>query len=235
MINRNTTVALAVAVALGLPVVASAQALNFNYIEANYVNVDVDLSESFTDIDGTFSLDSDSGDGFQVGGAWEIWENLHLFGEYSQAGQDLDLGASVDGETLSVSGDFDVIRWRVGVGYAFPASDVMSVYGRVSYDNIEFKDLKVEGENFGSADDDGVGAELGVLWAATPQFHLQPYVRYTSVGQVELSDDDTSDSFDSDVLVGISGRWFVTANFALQAGYEAGEINTWNVGGRFAF
>jgi hypothetical protein len=30
-------------------------------------------------------------------------------------------------------------------------------------------------------------------------------------------------------------RWFVTQNFALQAGYEWGEISTWNAGLRFGF
>lgn len=225
MMTRNRTVALAVAMALGLPLAASAQELDFNYLEANYVNVDADFSDSFTDEDGTFSLETDSDDGFQIGGAWEVWETLHLFGEYSTASQDVKVS---DG-TGSATGDFDVIRWRLGVGYAMPTSDVMSVYGRVSYDYIEFDDF---GAGLGSTDDSGVGAELGLLWAVMPQLHLQPYVRYTAVGEV---DPEKSDTFDSDVLVGGQARWFFTENFALQAGYEYGEIATWNIGGRFAF
>jgi opacity protein-like surface antigen len=228
MFNRKTTLALAVAMALGLPVAASAQGLNFNYLEANYVNVDVDISESFTDEDGTFSLSTDSDYGFHVGGAWEVWENLHLFGEYSKASQDLELTGTIDGVTGSFKDDFDVIRYRFGLGYAYPVSGEMSLYGRVSYDYLEF-DFDVD-----SVDDDGFGAEVGLLWAAMPQFHVQPYVRYTSVGEVDTSE-DSSDSFDSDVLVGVGARYFFTENFALQGAYEYGEIRTWSVGVRFAF
>jgi hypothetical protein len=229
MISRKTTVALAVAMALGLPMAAGAQSLNFNYIEANYVNVDLDLSESFTDEDGAFSLKTDSGGGFHIGGAWEVWETVHLFGEYSQADQDLKGEVTFNGETVPFKESFDVIRYRLGIGYAIPFANEMSVYGRVSYDYLEFD---FDG---GSVDDDGVGAELGLLWAATPEFHVQPYLRYTSVGEVDSGDEDLSDSFDSDVLFGVGARYFFTPNFALQAGYEYGEIKTWNIGARFAF
>lgn len=234
MKTRNKTVALAVALALGLPLAASAQELSFNYIEANYIDVDVDFSDSFTDVDGTFSLETDSDSGFQIGGAWEVWERIHLFGEYSTASQDL----TVSDGTQSVTGDFDVTRYRVGAGYALPISDVMSVYGRMSYDYIEFDDFSFGGggggdvDVSGSTDDSGFGAELGLLWAVMPQLHLQPYVRYTSVGEINP---ERSDTFDSDVPVGAQARWFVTENFAVQAGYEYAEIKSWSVGARFAF
>lgn len=228
MLSRKTTVALAVAMALGLPAAASAQELNFNYLEANYVNVDLDLSESFTDQDGTFSLETDNDSGFHIGGAWEVWENLHLFGEYSEASQDLELTETIGGVTESFKDDFDVIRYRFGFGYAYPTSPEMSLYGRISYDYLEF-DFDVD-----SVDDDGFGAEAGLLWAAMPQFHVQPYVRYTSVGEIDSSI-DSSDSFDSDVLFGVGARYFFTESLAVQGGYEAGEINTWSLGARMAF
>ena len=228
MNTRKTVLALAVAAALAVPLAASAQGLGFNYLEANYVNVDLDLSESFTDEEGTFSIKTDNGDGFHVGGAWEVWENLHLFGEYSQASQDLVFTATIGGETESFKDDFDVIRYRVGLGYAYPVSSEMSLYGRVSYDYLEF-DFDID-----SVDDSGVGAEVGLVWAAMPQFHVQPYVRYTSVGEVDTRE-DSSDSFDSDVLFGVGVRYFFTGNFALQGGYESGEITTWSLGLRYAF
>jgi hypothetical protein len=239
MNTRKTMLAFAVAAAFAMPFGASAKDLNFNYIEANYVNVDVDLSESFAEDGLEFALKTDSGGGFQVGGAWELWNSLHLFGEYSEASQDLDATLSFEGETETVSGEFDVVRWRIGVGYAYPMSAEMTVYGRLSFDRIEFKDFKFAGEDIDDEDngslstkDDGLGAEVGLLWAATPEFHLQPYVRYTSVGEL---DGEKDDSFDADVLFGVHARWFVTNNFAVQGGYEFGEISTWNVGVRFAF
>jgi hypothetical protein len=220
--------ALAVAVALGAPVAAGAQDLSFNYLEGGYVNVDVDQSESFTDNGDTISIASDSGGGGFIAGAWQFWENMHLYGEYSSASQDIEISDGID----TVKGDFDVVRWRVGVGYAYPISPVASFYGRLTFDKAEFKDLKVAGFNLGSADDDGVGGEVGMLWAATPQFHLQGYVRYTSVGEVASDDSDT---FDSDTLVGLNGRWYFIPNVAVIGGYEYGEFTTWNVGVRFTF
>jgi len=229
MSTRNRILALAVAVALGAPVAAGAQDISFNYLEGGYINVDVDQSERFTEEGSTFSIETDSGGGGFIGGAWEFWENMHLFGEYSSASQDIEFRDGID----TVGGDFDVVRWRVGVGYAYPFSPTASFYGRLSFDNAEFKDVRVAGFDVGAdADDDGIGGEVGMIWAATPMFHLQGYVRYTSVGEVAT---EGSDTFDSDTLVGLNGRWYFLPNIALIGGYEYGEFTTWNAGVRFTF
>jgi opacity protein-like surface antigen len=224
MTTRNKALAIAIAAALALPAAAHARSPDFNYVELNYVYVDVDLS----DVDGDESFKTSADHGFHVGGAFQVWESVHLFGEYSQAGQDFKLTEG----TFSAKGDFDVVRWRLGVGYSIPLDDMLSVYGRVSWDRAEFKDIKIEGVNLGSDKDDGVGAEVGLVWAATPQFHVQPYLRYTSVGEV---DDFEEDKFNSDFLFGVGARWYVTEQVGLQAGYEYGEIQTFNLGLRFAF
>lgn len=224
----NTVLALAIATALAIPATAHARGAGFNYLDLNYVNVDVDDSETFVEDGETFSFRTSSDHGFQIGGAFEIWETLHLFGEYSQAGQDFRLTEG----TFSARGDFDVVRWRVGVGYAFPMDEMLSLYGRLSYDRAEFKDFRLLGENLGSEKDDGVGAEVGLVWTAMPQFQLQPWVRYTSVGEI---DDVEIDKFNSDFLFGAAARWFVTDQVALQAGAEYGEIKTYNLGVRFSF
>jgi opacity protein-like surface antigen len=235
MNTRNTLLAVAIAAALALPAAASARELDFNYIEAQFINVDVDLSESDTIEGELVTVKTDSDNGFQIGGAWEVWESVHLFAEYSTAGQDIK--GSAFGITVKID-DFDVERWRIGMGYAYPTSSVLSLYGRISYDSIKFKNLPeydeetLEKSGEFSTKDDGVGAELGLLWAAMPQLHVQPFVRYTSVGEVDLEEED---KFNSDFLFGVGARWFLTDNFAVQAGYEAGEINTWSIGLRMAF
>jgi hypothetical protein len=71
-----------------------------------------------------------------------------------------------------------------------------------------------------------------MIWAATPTIQLQGHVRYTSVGGVAS---EGSDSFESDTLVGLNGRWHFRPNIALVTGYEYGKITTWNVGMRFTF
>jgi hypothetical protein len=232
MFTRHTKLALAVAVALGAPAAAGAQDLGFNYLEggivAGFVN-DVEESGTITDNGSTLELETDSGSGGFIGGAWQFGKNMHLFGEYALTSQDLEVSDGID----TVEGDFDLVRWRVGVGYAYPFSPTMAFYGRLSFDSAELKDVQVTGFNLDvDADDDGIGGEVGMLWAATPVIHLQGHVRYTSVGAVTT---DGSGTFDSDTLIGVNGRWYFRPDFALVTGYEFGGITTWNVGVRFAF
>jgi hypothetical protein len=232
MFTRPRIFALAVSVALGAPAAAGAQELGFNYLEggiiAGFVN-DVEESGTITDNGDTFELETDSGSGGFIGGAWQFSENLHLFGEYALASQDLEVSDGID----TVEGEFDLVRWRVGVGYSYPFSPKIAFYGRLSFDSAELKDVQVTGLNLEiDANDDGVGGEVGMIWAATPAIHLQGHARYTSVGAVTT---DGSGTFDSDTLVGVNGRWYFRPNFALVTGYEFGGITTWNLGVRFAF
>jgi hypothetical protein len=231
MSTRHRIRALAVVVALGAPTAAVAQDLSFTHLEGGYIAGfvnDVEESGAFTD-NGTFELETDSGGGGFIGGAWQFWENMHMFGEYSSASQELEISDGIDTD----DGEFDVVRWRIGVGYAYPFSSTASFYGRLSFDNAEFKDVRVAGFDLDAdVDDDGIGGEVGMIWAATQTLHLQGHVRYTSVGEVVTVGSDT---FDSDTLVGLNGRWYFRPNIAFITGYEFGKITTWNLGVRFAF
>lgn len=231
MFTRHRVIALAVAAALCAPMAAAAQDSRFNYIEggivAGFVN-DVETSGTVTG-GGTFELETDAGGGGFIGGAFEVSEKIHLFGEYALIGQELEVSDGVD----TLEGEFDVVRWRLGVGYAHPISDRTTFYGRLSYDSLEFKDVQVAGFDLDTdADGSGAGGEIGLIWAATPTIDLQGHVRYTSVGEVA---DSGSDAFDDDILVGVNGRWNFRPNFALVTGYELGKITTWNLGLRYSF
>ena len=133
MSTRNRMLALAAAVATAAPAAAGAQDPGFTYLEgayiAGFVN-DVEESGAFTD-NGAFELETDSGGGGFIGGAWQFWQNLHLLGEYSLTNQELEISDGIDTE----QGDFDVVRWRIGVGYAYAFSPAASFYGRLSFDN----------------------------------------------------------------------------------------------------
>jgi hypothetical protein len=223
---------LAAALVLAVPAAASAQDLGFNYVEGGFITSfvnDIEDSGTISGPGGTLELESDAGGGGFFGGAFEVGENLHLFGEYSSAGQELEVS---DGVT-TVEGEYDVVRWRLGVGYAHALSSTTQLYGRLSYDNTEFKDLQVAGFDLAAdVDEGGVGAEVGMTWAATPKVHLQGHVRYTSVGEIAS---EGSDALDADILVGVNGRWYVRPNFALVTGYEFGKITTFNLGARYSF
>ena len=231
MSTHHRMFALTVVAALGAPTAAGAQDLRFTYLEGGYIAGfvnDVEESGAFTD-NGTFELETDSGGGGLIGGAWQFRENLHLFGEYSLTSQKLEISDGINTD----EGDFDVVRWRLGVGYAYPVSPTASFYGRLSFNNAEFKDVRVAGFDLDAdADDDGIGGEVGMIWAPTPVLHLQGHVRYTSVGEVVT---EGSDTFDSDTLVGLNGRWYFRPDIAFITGYEFGKITTWNLGVRFTF
>lgn len=205
--------------------------ISYNYVEADYISADLDFSERVTDTGVDARLSTGDDDGFRIGGAWNIYGNWHVFGDYSNADQDVDASGNVGGVDLSASGDFEITRWRAGVGYAWPVNDRWSLYGRVSYDAIEFEDFSFAGADvqIDDTDDDGLGAEAGARWLVADPFELQGWVRYTSVGDVDVDNDD---AFDEDLLVGLGARWNINERFGVQAGYETGEIDTWNIGAR---
>ena len=231
MSTRHRMPALAIVVALIAPTAVGAQDLNFTYVEAGFIAGfvnDVEESGAFTN-NGALELETDSGGGGFIGGGWQFSENTHLFGEYSSASQDLEISDGI----ITDEGDFDVVRWRIGVGYAYPFSATASFYGRLSFDNAEFKDVRDAGFDLDvEVDDNGIGGEVGMIWTATPALHLQGHVRYTSVGEVVT---EGSNTFDSDTLIGLNGRWYFRPDIALVTGYEFGKITTWNVGVRFTF
>ena len=227
---RQRIIAGAVALALGAPAAATAQEIGFTYLEggffAGFVN-DVGQAGSFNG--STLELETDAGGGGFIGGGWAFGDNMHVFGEYSSASQDLE----VEGAATRIEGEFDVTRWRLGVGYAHPLSSTTSLYGRLSLDGAELENLEVAGFNLDAdGDETGLGSEVGVIWVATPTIQLQGHVRYTAVGEIATEGDDT---FDTDVLVGLGGRWSFRPGMALTTGYEYGQITTWHVGLRFAF
>lgn len=223
---------LAAALALGAPTAASAQDRGFNYLEGGFITSfvnDVENSGTITGIGPTAELETDAGGGGFIGGAWEFGGNVHIFGEFLSASQELEVRDGTD----TFEGDFDVLRWRVGLGYAHAVSPTVDLYGRLSFDNAEFKNVKVAGFDLDAdVDESGIGGEIGMTWAATPAVQLQGHLRYTSVGEIAPNGSDT---FDADLLAGVNGRWYFRPDLALVAGYEFGKITTVNVGVRYSF
>lgn len=232
MSTRLKMIVIGMGLALGIPATAVAQDPGFSYLEGGviggFVN-DVEDSGTITGSGGAFEVENDAGGGGYIDGAWQFSDHLHLFGSFSSVGQELEISGGVN----TIEGEFDVLRWRVGVGYAHSASSTLVYYGRLSLDHAEFKDLTVAGFDLaGDLDENGIGGEAGVVWAATPEIHLQGHLRYTSVGEVA---DEGSDAFDDDILIGVSGRWYFRPDIALVAGYEYGKITMLNAGLRFSF
>ena len=215
---------------LAISSTAQADKLSFNYIAADYQVVDLDIDESASFGGDSLSLETDDDDGFQIAGAWEFYDHFHVFAQYSKASNDLDFSVTSGGSTVTTSGDFDVVRARGGIGYGWPLNDRWSMYSRLTWDYLELDDFDIGGFSTDDTDDDGVGFEAGLRWLVLPSLELQAYGRYSDVGKV-----DTDNGIDDDLLGGIEGRWYFTERFAVQAGYEYGDIKTFGGGLRFAF
>lgn len=229
--NSGLVLALTIFTILSNNAMAQADDIGFTYIEGGIIGGFVNDIETSGAVMGSDPLDveSDADGGGFISGAWQFSNQMHLFGEYASLGQELE----IRNDSNTAAGEYDVVRWRIGVGYQYIISETLAYYGRLSLDQLELKDANVEGFNLDiDADDSGVGSEIGVIWAATPTFHLRGHARYTTVGGVASSG---SDPFDSDVLIGVNGRWNFLHNMALVTGYEFGKITTFNVGVRFSF
>lgn len=128
---------------------AAAAELDYNYAELRYVDTELDA--------GPFDID---GDGFQIGGALELAQSVHLFGNF----RTLDFGAGVD-----------VSAFEIGGGYAMPLNNGADLIGRLSY-----IDGEIDGPG-GDADDSGFGFSAGFRRMFTPQFEGRAFVNFTDL------------------------------------------------------
>jgi hypothetical protein len=232
------------------PCSATATDLPWTYVEGGYVLVDADESVNVENpkqsLVGEVTTDKDSG--FYLGGSWRVAKRWHVFATFEDANQKADLDGTVPEGDVSSGGDFDLNRWRLGVGYALPMSERWDLYGRVSLDysvanGVGFaRQRVVDPENpeqiqapplpGDDANDTGVGAEIGVRIDLPSRLDGSAWLRYTSVGDLGF-DRSYSAEFDSDVLGGVELHWRIGNKFGLEAGYEYGEISTLNLGARF--
>jgi opacity protein-like surface antigen len=174
---------------------ALAETPSYNFVQATYVEVDVDLGLG-SDLDG---------DGFGVGGAFEIGDNFFGFASYQDAS--FDFGA-----------DFSTLT--IGFGYHTGLTDNTSFFFRVGY-----ADAEISASGFGSEDESGYAAGLGVRSQVSDLVELELEVAYVDLG-------DGAD----DTAVG-GGIWFdVTDSLALGLNVSAGDdVTSYGGGLRFYF
>jgi hypothetical protein len=176
------------------PLFARAEGPSYSFVEAGYVVTDID------DFDEEF-------DGFVVRGSFEFVENWFLYARY------LDQSA----EVFDI--DVDATQAALGVGYAFPLTEAMDLYGKLGYTEVEFD---VFGE---SLDDDGYELSVGLRGSVMEQLELEGALNYF----------DLSDSGD-DTSLGLAARWYFMPQFALGIEGEFGDdANSYGVGVRWEF
>lgn len=176
------------------PLLVRAEGPSYSFVDLGYVVTDID------DIDEEF-------DGFLLRGSFEFVENVFLYARY------LDQSAEIFGV------DFDATQAAIGIGYAWPLTDAMDLYGKLGYTEVEVEafDEKV--------DDDGFEVSVGLRGYLTEQLELEGAVNY-----VDLSDSGDDTSF------GLAARWYFIEQFAVGLEGEFGDDATsYGIGVRWSF
>ena len=117
----------------------STDALSYGYIEGDYINLDIDQPGENNVFDGDF----DNGGGFGVSASLPLGESLFLFGDYSNTESDFSF---VDNAGLGISGDTELKRLNLGLGFAMPMSDQTDLVLSGAYVDLDYGDF-----NFGAS------------------------------------------------------------------------------------
>jgi len=124
---KRTALFGAVLAALAVPGLALAD-MNYTSLEVDYLDLDADGGVN--------------GDGFQIGGSWELNDQFHLFGSW----QDQSYDGGFDGETLEIGGG-----WNHGF------SDTLDFVATLSLLDAEIEDFSDDGLALGG----GIRSRLG--------------------------------------------------------------------------
>jgi hypothetical protein len=176
---------LCAAVAALLPAVAFAD-LNYTKLDVSFVNVE---------LDGPFDVD---GDGFAVGGSFELNDRFHVFGEW----QDLDYDLGSDERAI-----------EIGAGYRHGLTDTLDFVGTLSYIDVDF----------GAGDTDALGLGAGIRARVGRSFEVDAALKYVDFDE---GGDDTSVLlggrwyFNDSMAVGLSTHLNDDAGDALRVGFR---------------
>lgn len=148
---------------LALP--AFAADISYNYVEFGYEKIELDDTATGASVDG---------DGFGIGGSFEIGEDWFV---------------AVDYATIDFDFDVDLDTIGAGVGWHTTMSNDSDFYALVQY-------VRAEASAFGfSIDDDGFGATIGVRGMVTDKVEIGG-----SIGYVDLDAAGDGTSFGAHVL-----------------------------------
>jgi len=140
------------ALALFMTVPAFAETPSYSFVQAGYQSVDLDVGGG-TDFDG---------DGWALGGSFEIGEDFFVFANYSDIGFDFSV---------------DLTQLQAGVGWHTGVSDNTDFFARAAYVSVE-----VDAPGFGSADESGYGVGVGIRSNVTDLIELYGEISYVDLG-----------------------------------------------------
>lgn len=175
---------------------ALASDLSYNFIEIGYLEAELDV-----DLAG-FSVD---GDGYGVGGSFEVGENWFVGVSYSTIG--FDFGVDLD-------------QISVGGGYHFGMSERTDFFATLSYLSAE-----ISASGFDSVDEDGYGVSVGIRSMLTDNFELNG-----SIGYSDLGDGADGTAFNAGALYSFTPTFAIEFGIGIDE-----DVTLYALGGRFYF
>jgi hypothetical protein len=178
----------------------------------------------------TVTVDTDDGEGIAVGGSIRIGEAFYVVGSYQSA--IIDVSGVVENPlgTTAVADNFDYVVTGLGFGYMKELKPTLDLNAELLYDAADYDFGSFAGEDF-DTHDGGVGAKAGVRWNPIEPLEVAGFVHWSPVGKPDLS----TQTLDSDVLIGVGVNWYFIQDLGLGVNYEVGEVDTLTVSMRFSF
>lgn len=206
-----------------------AQDVRYSWFEISYVQQDVGKEGSMTDelLGQTVDYSSTDGNGIKFRGSVGTWHNLFVFVDFNSSDLIVDATVSNSLGQASDSDEFDFTTIRGGVGIKWSITHKTDIYAAVSYDSTDLDFGSFAGENFDTGEKD-VGAQVGVRSIFGDKLELRANVRYSGVGDVNL----TTGIWDSDTLFGVGFGYELIRGLSITGDYESGQFNSWNIGFR---
>ncbi len=207
-----------------------AQNVRYSWFEMSYVQQNIGEGGTLTDdlIGQTVDISSeDDGNGIKFRGSVGTWHNLFIFVDFNSSDLIVDATISNSQVQLSASDEFDFVAIRGGVGVKWSVTHNTDVYAAVSYDSTDLDFGSFAGEDFDTGEKD-MGAQVGVRSIFGDKLELRANVRYTGVGDVDL----TSGIWDSDTLFGVGFGYELVRGLSITGDYESGQFKSWNIGFR---
>ncbi len=208
---------------------ATAQDIRYSWFDIAFGQQDVGKNATFSDIVVGQSIDiaTTDGSGIRFRGSVGTWNNLFAFIDFKSS--DIDIAAVVTNAQgqFTAADEFDFTSIRGGVGLRWPLTLKTDIYGLVTYDSTDFDFGSFAGEDFDIGEKD-IGATLGVRSLFGDKVELRASVRYSGVGDVDLS----NRFMEPDTLFGVGFGYELIRGLSITGDFESGQFSSWNIGFR---
>ena len=184
-------------------------------------------------------LNTRGGDGNAISCSVQVLDGLYVYGELGRADAQLDVALTFDNETAVGTFGLEAKFQRLGLGYAHPIGDQLSLFGQIGYLNsvYDFEPIFVildsGGAQFGPADleneSEGVDLELGLSWMPSDRLELSGFARFAGNNSLSF-DGDGGLAFvrdnKNDFRIGTRARFQLTGPAFFAADAEFGDMDT---------